>query len=93
MAETKKLLCEYIELIERVLAESEKSEDAAITLLGELKVAMGEKRGIKDELFEACVYNALATINTVPNQRKMSTQLTEALCEAKEEMKAIAEMK
>ena len=95
MSEAKKLLCRYIELTEKVLAEFAAEENDAINLLGELKALMEEKHSVEEEnaeLFEACVYNALATINTAPNQKKVNSQLAEALAEAKEEMIAISEM-
>lgn len=94
MSEAKKLLCEYIELAQKTLAEFERSENSAMKLLGTLKESMSQKRELESgrELFEACVYNALATINTAPNQNKKNVQLIEALAEAREEMILISEM-
>lgn len=95
MAEAKELLCEYTELIEKILVQFSTDEKSAIDMLEELKCTMGQKTNVpleEKELFDACVYNALATINTAPQQKKKNGQLLEALTEAKEELKAIAEL-
>jgi len=95
MAEEKKLLCEYAELIEKILVQFAADENKAIEMMGELKKTMEKENSVEKEageLFRACVYNALATINTAPNQKSKNTQLLEALTDAKEEIKAIAEL-
>ena len=95
MAEARKLLCEYAELIEKILVQFTIDENKAIEMMGALKEAMGKENSVEEEareLFKACVYNALATINTAPNQKSKNTQLLEALTDAKEEIKAIGEL-
>lgn len=95
MAEAKKLLCEYAELIEKILVQFASDENKAIQMMEELKKSMEKDNSVEkeaEELFKACVYNALATINTAPNQKTKNTQLLEALTDAKEEIKAIGEL-
>ena len=88
------MLLDYASRIERILVEFSVNEERAISLLSDFKAELGKKHQVREEgeLFEACVYNSLATINTVPNQNKKSSQLILALVEAKEELKAIAEV-
>ena len=45
-----------------------------------------------ESVFGVCIYNVLATINSVPSKTKKSSQLTNALMEAKEEMNVICEI-
>lgn len=95
MKNAKELLGEYVALLEKIIIDYNYDEEGAFKLLSELKVSLGEKKNVSandKELFEACSYNALATINTVLEQEKKSRQLLMALTEAKEEMKAIMEM-
>lgn len=94
MENAKMLLCSFKEKIEKILVEFSVNEENALSLIKDLKEDLGKKYQVGDdgELFEACVYNALATINTVPNQNKKSDQLVFALVEAKDEIKAIAEI-
>ena len=93
MENAKTLLCEFAEKIEKILIEFSVNEENALSLMNSLKKDFEKKYqvGEERELFDACVYNALATINTVPNQNKKSSQLISALVEAKDEIKAIAE--
>ena len=93
MENTKTLLCSFAEKIEKILVEFSVNEESALSLMKELKQVLEKNYqvGEERELFDACVYNALATINTVPNQNKKSGQLISALVEAKDEIKAIAE--
>ena len=95
MKNAKDLLGGYIALIEKIIIDYSYNEDEAFKHLEKLKASLGEKQNVptdEKELFEACTYNALATINTVLEQEKKSTQLLMALTEAKEEMKAISDM-
>ena len=95
MADAKTLLCGFAEQIEKILIEFSINEENALKLMGELKGELSKKHSVNNddkELFEACIYNALATVNTVPGQKKKSTQLLMALTEAKDEIKAIAEI-
>ena len=95
MKDAKGLLGEYVALIEKIIIDYNYNEDDAFKLLEKLKASLGEKPNVPEdetELFEACTYNALATINTVLEQEKKSSQLLMALTEAKEEMKAISAM-
>ncbi|MBQ8391752.1 MAG: hypothetical protein IJX50_04320 [Clostridia bacterium] len=95
MKNAKELLGEYIALLEKIIIDYNYNEDEAFKLLEKLKASLGEKQSVPDsekELFEACTYNALATINTVLEQEKKSSQLLGALTEAKEEMKEISSM-
>lgn len=95
MENAKKLLLSYVELAEKIIIEFNYNEDNAVLLLKELKKALEKKVSLAEsekELYEACVYNALATINTSFEQEKNNRQLLMALTEAKEEMKAITEI-
>lgn len=95
MTGAKELLQSFVEQIQKIIIEFNYNEKNGAVLLTELKKAMGEKYGVQEteaELFETCVYNALATINTVPTQTIKSEQLFAALEEAKNEMEAIGEL-
>ncbi len=84
----------FAEEIEKILIEFSINEDSAFKMYSSLKEDLGKKYPIEKEnteLFEACIYNALATLNTVPVQQRKTAQLLMALTEAKEEIKAIAE--
>ncbi len=94
MTDAKNLLSSYAEEIEKILIEFSISEENALKLMEELKGMLSEKCTVdkeSQELYDACVYNALATINTVPGQKKKSGQLLSALVEAKDEIRAIIE--
>lgn len=94
MENAKELLLYYVELTEKIIIEFNYNEENATSLLKTLKSNLEKKITVekeKKELYEACVYNALATINTSFEQEKNNRQLLMALTEAKEEMKAIVE--
>lgn len=95
MSTAREILDGFVSQLEKIIIEFNYNEDGAAKLLEDLKTAMGKKSTVspeEKELFEACVYNALATINTVLEQGKKSNQLLMSLTEAKEEMKAIMEL-
>ena len=93
MENAKTVLLSFAEKIEKILIEFSVNEENALSLMKEIKAELEKQYpfGEEKELFDACVYNALATINTVPNQNKKSRQLISALVEAKDEIKTIAE--
>ena len=94
MENAKEILAGFVEQAEKIIIEFNVNEKKAAESLSKFKrdlekgacVSLEEK-----ELFDACVYNALATVNTVLVQEKKSQQLLMALTEAKEEIKAIME--
>ena len=95
MENAKTLLCEYVNLAEEILIDFSKDENSALEKLKVLCSKLEEKHMVEkecEELFKACTYNALATINTVPCHTKKSGQLIASLTEAKEELRAISEM-
>lgn len=95
MENAKNLLLSYVEQTEKIIIEFNYDEDNAVSLLKALKSNLEKKVAVekdKKELYEVCVYNALATINTSFEQEKNNRQLLMALTEAKEEMKAIVEL-
>lgn len=94
MADAKELLKNFSEQIEKILIEFSIDEENALKLMESLKLQLSEKYSVDNndkELFGICVYNALATINTVPGQKKKTGQLLSALTEAKEEIRTIIE--
>ena len=93
MEDAKELLLSYVEKAEKILIELNFNEENGLKLLSELKEELAEKKnaGEMQELYDACVYNALATINTCPNQEKKNPQLISSVTDAKEEMKTIIE--
>ena len=94
MKNAKELLSALVEKAEKVIIELNFNEDEGIKLLEELKSSLSEKENVGEmqELYDACVYNALATINTCPNQEKKNPQLLCAIPDAKEEIKMIIEV-
>lgn len=95
MENAKKLIEEYVTLAEEILVEFSVDEESALKKLSSLCEKLGEKHMLEkesEELFKACTYNALATINSVPCLTKKSSQLIASLTEAKEEMRTIGEM-
>lgn len=94
MKNAKELLSALVEKAEKVIIELNFNEDEGIKLLEELKSSLSEKENVgkMQELYDACVYNALATINTCPNQEKKNPQLLCAITDAKEEIKMIIEV-
>ena len=93
MENAKELLLYLVEKAEKILIELSFNEENGLKLLSELKKELAEKKSVGDmqELYDACVYNALATINTCPNQEKKNPQLLCAITDAKEEIKTIIE--
>ena len=94
MQKAKEILQGYVAQAEKILIELNFNEKSGLELLENLKKSLSEKKEIspdEKELYEACVYNALATINTCPNQEKKNDQLLRAITDAKEEMKMIIE--
>lgn len=93
MENAKELLLNFVGQAEKVIIELNFNEEEGIKLLEELKKSLSEKKtvGEMQELYDACAYNALATINTCPNQEKKNPQLLCAITDAKEEIKEIAE--
>lgn len=95
MKSAKELLSSYVEQTEKIIIEFNYNEENAVSLLEELKKNLAKKENVypaERELYEVCVYNALATVNTSFEQEKKNHQLLMALTEAKEEMKAIMEL-
>ena len=95
MKNAKSILLEYVAEIEKIIIEFSYNEENAAELLKSLKKAMEIKENVsadEKELFEVCIYNCLATINTSFEQEKKNNQLLMALTEAKEEMKTISEL-
>lgn len=95
MENAKELLSEYINSVEKILVEFSYDENSAITRLEELKKKLSVKHSVEkefEELFSACVYNALAAINSSVCQTRKSDQLIAFLTEAKEEMREISAM-
>ena len=94
MSDAKELLKNFSEQIEKILIEFSIDEENALKLMESLKSQLSEKYSVNNndkEIFDICLYNALATINTVPGQKKKTGQLLSALTEAKEEIRAIIE--
>ncbi len=93
MVNAKDLLLSYVEKAEKIIIELNFNEEKGLGLLKELKEELSKKKSVGEmqELFDACVYNALATINTCPNQEKKNSQLIASVTDAKEEMKTIIE--
>ena len=88
------LFDKYISIAEKVLVLSRVDEEKAQKELEILKKALSEPQVVgenEQELFDAAVYNALATINTAPEQKKINGQLLEAVTDAKAEISAIKE--
>ena len=95
MKNAKELLAQYVEQAEKIIIEFNYNEETAVRLLEELKAALEKKQSVSSEekeLFDACTYNALATINTSFEQGRKNNQLLAAITESKEEMKAIMEL-
>ena len=88
------LFDKYISIAEKVLVLSRVDEEKAQKELEILKKALSEPQVVgenEQELFDAAVYNALSTINTAPEQKKINNQLLEAVTDAKAEISAIKE--
>lgn len=92
MKKAKQLLENYLQTAEKILVEFSVDEKSATGMLAAFKEELCSPEAVDGEgkeLFEVCLYNVLATINTVPNQARKSAQLIAALTEAKEEIKEI----
>lgn len=95
MENAKMLIDEYVKLAEEILVEFSFDENSALTKLSKLREKLGEKHSVgeeSEELFAACTYNALATINSAPCHTKKNDQLIAFITEAKEELRLIGEM-
>lgn len=89
------LLKNHIELIEKTLIAFSVDEKEALNLLETVKNNLSEKKKLTKndaELYEPAVFNALAVINSAPQQKQKNRQLIEALTDAKEELKIISEL-
>ena len=94
MKNAKELLSALVEKAEKIIIQFNIDEKEAVSLLSELKSDLSKNEEVESdmkELYETCVYNALATINTSFEQERKNHQLIMAITEAKEEMKAIME--
>ena len=95
MQSARDLLNNHIELLEKTLVTFSIDEKEAISLLETAKKKLSEKNEISEneaELYTPAVYNALAVINSAPQQKQKNRQLIEAITDAKEELKIISEM-
>lgn len=88
----KEELKNYISQLEEILVEFNVDENSAINKLSSFKDALAKHKEDQETLLGICVYNVLATINSVPCQTRRSAQLTEAIIDAKEEMRTICEI-
>ena len=95
MQSARDLLNNHIELLKKTLVTFSIDEKEAISLLETAKKKLSEKNEISEneaELYTPAVYNALAVINSAPQQKQKNRQLIEAITDAKEELKIISEM-
>lgn len=88
----KEKLKKYILQIEEILVKFNVSENDAQALLSSFLDELKKEKADNDSAFGACIYNVLATINSVPCHTRKSAQLMGALMEAKEEMSVICEI-
>lgn len=88
----KETLNKYISQIEEILIKFNISENDAQAMLSNFLEQLKKEDADNESVFGACVYNVLATINSVPCHTKKSAQLINALVEAKEEMTVICEI-
>lgn len=82
-----------IELAQRTMTEFSVSNERGAVALEMLRAELSAKKSFGEDAmqyYSPAVYNALATINSVPNTKVRSTQLIEALKEAVCEMREIA---
>ena len=94
MGNAKEVLKGHIALAESAMTEFALDNMRGAKALDNLRAALSKKVLIdkeKKELYMPAVYNALATINSVPNTKIRSRQLIEAIKEAKAEMQAICD--
>ncbi len=88
----KEELKKYISQLEEILIKFNISENEAVSLLSDFLKELKNQKTDDESAFGICIYNVLATINSVPCLTKKSTQLISALMEAKEEMNVICEI-
>jgi len=95
MQTAREILNSLTELIEKTIITFSIDEKEALFLLDEVKKQLSEKKSLSEEenqFYAPAVYNALAVINSAPQQKMKNRQLLEALTDAKEELKIISEM-
>lgn len=95
MQTAREILNSLTELIEKTIITFSIDEKEALFLLDEVKKQLSEKKSLREEenqFYAPAVYNALAVINSAPQQKMKNRQLLEALTDAKEELKIISEM-
>ena len=95
MQNAKDLFKNHIELLEKTLVAFSVDEKEAISLLETAKNKLSEKIELSEtdaEFYNPAVYNALAVINSAPQQKQKNRQLIEAITDAKEELKIISEL-
>lgn len=88
----KEKLKKYISLLEEILVKFNIDESEASSMLSAFLEDLKNEKTDDESVFGVCIYNVLATINSVPSKTKKSSQLTNALMEAKEEMNVICEI-
>ena len=88
----KEELKKYISQIEEILVKFNIDEAEASSMLSAFLEKLKNGKTDDESAFGVCIYNVLATINSVPCQTKKSAQLINALMEAKEEMNVICEI-
>ena len=88
----KEKLKKYISLLEEILVKFNIDESEASSMLSAFLEDLKNVKTDDESAFGVCIYNVLATINSVPSKTKKSSQLTNALMEAKEEMNVICEI-
>ncbi|MBR1969542.1 MAG: hypothetical protein IKA17_04210 [Clostridia bacterium] len=88
----KEELKKHISQLEEILIEFRISEEKAQSLLADFLGELKNEKTDSESAYGVCIYNVLATINSVPCLTKKSAQLMNALMEAKEEMSIISEI-
>lgn len=88
----KEKLRKYISQLEEILVKFNIDEAEASSMLSDFLESLKSEKTDDESVFGVCIYNVLATINSVPSREKKSTQLTNSLMEAKEEMNVICEI-
>ena len=88
----KEELRKYISQLEEILIKFNIDENEAASMLSDFLGKLKNEKTDNESAFGVCIYNVLATINSVPCQAKKSAQLINALMEAKEEMNVICEI-
>lgn len=89
------LLDEHIARLDAVLTAMTAQEASALESLAACKAALGQNLDVQDtygtDYYVPAIYNALATINTAPEQTQLNVQLKEAVADAREELALIRE--